>query len=143
MIWRKEKMANLKQLKEKWAFMLADKALLSMTSKQIVTACPIDYGPEVTDDHRSFIWDKLVDLYLDSDEAELFDMYDKFIQKGEDMVVMASPLMEDVADEITKELLNAVDADAMAELLEGYSVDEQVDDMLDSLAEDRDKDIKH
>lgn len=136
-------MANLKQLKEKWAFMLADKALLSMTSKQIVTACPIDYGPEVTDDHRSFIWDKLVDLYLDSDEAELFDMYDKFIQKGEDMVVMASPLMEDVADEITKELLNAVDADAMAELLEGYSVDEQVDDMLDSLAEDRDKDIKH
>lgn len=133
-------MANLKQLKQKWAFLLADKALLSMTSKQIVAACPIDYGTEVTDDHRSYIWDKLVDLYMESDESELFDMYDKFIQKGEDMVVMAAPLMEDIADELTKAILESVDADVMAELLESYSIDEQIDDMFNTLAED---DTKH
>lgn len=136
-------MSNIQQLREKWAFMLADKALLSMTSRQIVAVCPLDYGSEITDDHRNYVWDKLADVYLDSDEAELFELYDKYIQKGEEMVVMASPLMKDIADAITKEILNAVDMDALEAIMEQYSVDEQIDDMLDNLADDNSKDIKH
>ena len=136
-------MANIKQLREKWAFTLADKALLSMTAEQIVAACPADYGRKVTDDHRSYMWDKLADAYLESDESELFDMYDKYIQRGEDMVVMTTSLMHEIADDITKAILESVDMDAMEAMMEQYSGDEQLEDMLDALSEDNKIDIKH
>jgi len=118
-------MTNIKQLRERWAFMLADKALLNMSNKDIVARCPVDYGTEVTDDHRSYIWDMLADMYLECEDDELFEMYDRFIQKGKPMGVLAKDVMEEIADEM---------AEIIMESLEG---DEQIDAMIDSLEKDR------
>lgn len=118
-------MTNIKQLRERWAFMLADKALLNMSNKDIIARCPVDYGTEVTDDHRNHVWDMLSDMYLSCEDDELFDMYDRFIQKGKPMGVLTKDVMEEIADEM---------AEIIMESLEG---DEQIDAMIDSLERDR------
>lgn len=121
------RMANINQLKQKWAFMLADKAILSMTSQDIIAGCPQDYGSEVTDDHRTYVWDKLADAYMELDESELFDLYDKYIQKGKKMDIMSRHDMQYVTNKLTDILMEQLG-------------DEQLDALLFSLNKDK-KDV--
>lgn len=121
------RMANINQLKQKWAFMLADKAILSMTSQDIIAGCPQDYGSEVTDDHRTYVWDKLADAYMELDEGELFDLYDKYIQKGKKMDIMSRHDMQYVTNKLTDILMEQLG-------------DEQLDALLLSLNKDK-KDV--
>jgi len=118
-------MTNIRQLKQKWAFMLADKAILSMGSQDIIDRCPQDYGDVCTDDHRTYVWDKLSDEYMELDEAELFDMYDKYIQKGKKMNIISKHDMMSIANELTDIIMEQMG-------------DEQIDEMLERLKKDKD-----
>lgn len=119
------RMANINQLKQKWAFMLADKAILSMTSQDIIAGCPQDYGSEVTDDHRTYVWDKLADAYMELDEGELFDLYDKYIQKGKKMDIMSRHDMQYVTNKLTDILMEQLGDEQLGALLFSLNKDKK------------------
>jgi hypothetical protein len=55
---------------------LADAVLSKMSTSQILAYCPQYYGPDVTDNHRSYIWDQCYDEYDALDDYTLMRRYE-------------------------------------------------------------------
>ncbi len=68
------------------AYQLADKHLRELPDEVIVRESPSHYGQELTDNHRLFMWNGLVDHYLAMDEAEIYDAYTRHIKQNEPIV---------------------------------------------------------
>jgi len=62
---------------------------------------------------------------MELDESELFDMYDKYIQKGKKMNIISKHDMLSIANELTDIIMEQFG-------------DEQIDDMLERLKKDKD-----
>lgn len=64
---------------------LADLFLAAMPERHMVRWCPEDYGPIITDDHRLFCWNEVVDVYELFPDEEINSLYEKHVTLGEDM----------------------------------------------------------
>jgi len=99
----------MKVTHEQKVFALANLFLSVMPDRHILRWSPEDYGPEVTDDHRTYCWNEIVDVYKMFPEQEIADLYEKHVTLGEDM-------SEDVAIELDLEekLLAAIEEGSIA-----------------------------
>ena len=68
------------------AYQLADKHLRELPDEVIVKESPSHYGLELCDEHKLFMWNGLVDHYLDMDEAEIYDAYTRHIKQNEPII---------------------------------------------------------
>lgn len=117
-------MSSMESKLRKCAYALADKHLGELPSEAILANSPSNYGPEVTDDHRMFVWNGLVDHYMELPDTELYGQYLRHVTDGEpiikalifgDMSAEMEQLVQDIADAIwdegTKRLLVNENAD--------------------------------
>lgn len=68
------------------AYQLADKHLRELPDEVLVRESPSHYGTELNDNHRLFMWNGLVDHYLDMDEAEIYAAYTRHIKQNEPII---------------------------------------------------------
>lgn len=54
---------------------LADYLLGTMPENEIIAACPDDYGPTVTDDHRNYLWNLFYDECSLLEPVEAWEYY--------------------------------------------------------------------
>lgn len=52
---------------------LANKRLTELPEATIVSFCPDDYGPTVTDAHLQYLWDRLYEDFAGLSEEELWE----------------------------------------------------------------------
>lgn len=67
---------------------LANLALDELSDEEIVELSPVDYGPEVTEDHLNYMWDQLYTNYDKMDDMELLEFWNK-ITAAKDAEIMA------------------------------------------------------
>lgn len=70
----------------KCAFLMADRHLSELPKDTIIAACPRHYGLELTDEHKLFMWNGLVDHYLELPAGDLWQLFDKHITHNESIV---------------------------------------------------------
>ena len=70
----------------KCAYLLADRHLSELPVDVIVSASPRHYGLTMTDDHKLFMWNSLVDHYMLLSESELWQLFDRHITQKEPIV---------------------------------------------------------
>lgn len=70
----------------KCAYLLADKHVRELPDEALVGNSPQHYGPAVTDDHRTFMWNAMVDHYLELPQGELFQLYTRHVVNKEPIV---------------------------------------------------------
>lgn len=73
-----------KSLEEK-IYKLADLFLSVMPERHVLRWAPLEYGPTVTDDHRLYCWNEIVDVYKMFPEDEILDLYERHVVNMEDM----------------------------------------------------------
>jgi len=88
----------------KCAFILADKHLSELSEGIIIASCPRHYGPDLTDEHKLFMWNGLVDHYLELNEGELWRLFDRHITQKEPIVKLEvwDPLPSDLEDIVSR-----------------------------------------
>lgn len=95
----------------KCAYAMADKHLKELPSDAILAHCPKHYGTEVTDEHKLFLWNGLVDHYQELPDTELYSLYQRHVLANEPIIkaLIFEPLepeMEQLIDEITDLIWN-------------------------------------
>jgi hypothetical protein len=93
----------------KYAYLLADKHVSEMPTAVIISQSPKHYGDKLTDDHRLFMWNALVDHYLALDEYTLYKTYKRHVEDKEPIVKSGqyeplSPELEQLVDSIVQVL---------------------------------------
>lgn len=88
-----------------YTYQLADKHMRELPDEVIVQNSPAHYGPTLTDDHRLFMWNALVDHYADQGDVQLVRLYQRHVVEGEPIVkaTMFEPLepeLQEVVDQI-------------------------------------------
>ena len=68
------------------AYQLADKHLRELPEEVLIREAPSHYGTCLTDNHRLFMWNGLVDHYLAMDEAEIYEAYVRHLKQGEPII---------------------------------------------------------
>ena len=100
------------KLIRQYAMQLADKHLRELPDEVIIRESPSHYGTELTDDHRLFLWNGLVDHYQELDALELVSKYNRHI-RGTEPILKAitidslEPELQQVIDSIVDALWNS------------------------------------
>jgi len=95
----------------KMAYSLADKHMDELMDEEIVEASPKHYGPVITDDHRNYMWNALVDYYLELEIHELTELYMRHVINREAIIKVHTfgelePELQAVVDSIVQLLAN-------------------------------------
>jgi len=90
-----------------YAYQLADKHLRELPNEIIVRNSPAHYGTQLTDDHKLFMWNALVDHYADQGDLELVKLYQRHVVENEPIVKSTifeplEPEMQEVVDRIVE-----------------------------------------
>lgn len=94
------------------AYQLADKHLRELPEETIIRSTPSHYGPELNDNHRLFMWNGLVDHYLELDESALYSAYTRHIKQNEPIIKAIvseelEPELQLLVESITQALWNS------------------------------------
>lgn len=88
-----------------YTYQLADKHLRELPDEVIVRNSPAHYGPTLTDDHKLFMWNALVDHYEEQGDVQLVRLYQRHLVDGEPIVKATifeplEPELQSVVDQI-------------------------------------------
>lgn len=91
------------------AYRLADKHLNELPVELVISRAPSHYGASLTDEHKLFTWNQLVDQYLELDEAQLYQAYLRHIKGGEPIIKAivsenAEPEIQELVYKLAEEL---------------------------------------
>jgi hypothetical protein len=72
--------------RRKYAIQLANKHIGELPDDEIVKASPAHYGEQLNDNHRLFMWNSLVEHYLEADDYSLYSLYNRHVVQEEPIV---------------------------------------------------------
>jgi hypothetical protein len=98
----------------KCAYLLADRHLSELPTDVIVAASPRHYGPGLSDEHKLFMWNGLVDHYMELPENELWQLYTRHITQSEPIVKPLNSEIEEMVAYQVEGLLRLEDAGRLA-----------------------------
>lgn len=72
--------------RRRYAIQLASQHISELPREEVIKAAPSHYGTELTDEHRLFVWNGLVEHYLELDDHALYRAYKQHIVEQEPIV---------------------------------------------------------
>lgn len=93
----------------KCAYLLADKHLRELPTEAIINSAPSHYGTTLTDDHRNFMWNALVEHYEATPFWQVYKLYITHIKEGKAIIRSyaygeISPKEQEIVDLVTAAL---------------------------------------
>lgn len=93
------------------AYTLADRHLDELPVDIIIAASPRHYGPDLTDDHKLFMWNGLVDHYASLPEDTLWQLFTRHITHNESIVKPLDSEIEEMVAYHVEGMLRLEDAE--------------------------------
>lgn len=90
-----------------YTYQLADKHLREVPEEVLIRNSPSHYGNKLTDDHKLFMWNALVDHYESYEDVELVKLYQRHIVDNEPIV--KATILEPLEPEIQAIVDNIVE----------------------------------
>ena len=93
----------------RYAYLLADKHLNELPKEELIRSCPSHYGYQLTDEHKLFMWNGLVEHYEQLEPLSLYEKYKLHVVEGEPIlkVIVYSELEPDT-QELIEEIITAL-----------------------------------